>query len=179
MRRMLGIVGLGLLVACLPFAGVSAVPGDMCPELSTGRVQPIPGTTAASVPAPQGMLIDQYCVVTQATMGATSIGLDPMTDMVSVETTDGSNILEYSVSFVAVPAGEQEEPIAVIVPPAPATIGQESMTDVQPEAVLAGGGASVPSVPPAAWIGLLGGLVALTASLVRRTSPGQRMSGHR
>ena len=176
MQGFLRIAALCVALTVFPVGTAVAAPGDQCPSLTTGRVMPTPGTMAVAVPAPSGMLIDEYCIVTRATPGTNYVELDPLTDMVYIDTFDGSDILEYSVSFVSEPPGTGDETITVTVPPAPATIGQESPADF-PNGVPAGDGSSQTTIPNVAYAILALAGLALLTSAWRLSSPGLCMSG--
>lgn len=176
MQAFLRIAALCIALTMFPVGAAMAAPGDECPGLTTGRVIPTPGTMAVAVPAPSGLLIDQYCIVTRATPGTNFVDLDPLTDMVYIDTFDGSDIVEYSVSFVSEPPGTGDETITVTVPPAPATIGQESPADF-PNGVPAGDGSSQTTIPKFAYAVLALAVLALMTSAWRLASHGQCMSG--
>ncbi len=171
MRILRGLALTAALLLGAPMTVATAAPGDPCPDLSTGRVVAGPGLASVTVPAPEGQLIDQYCVLTVAGAEPVLVSLEPLVPAVTVETPDGADIAEYSVSFVLAPP-EAEEPaavpaeeVAVVAPPQAGTVEAPAAAR-PPHAVTAGsGGTDGTGRMPAAVLLVLGSLLAVAAGV--------------
>ena len=178
--RAIGIAATALVA--MPMAVAVAAPGDPCAQLGTGRVVAEAGQVAVTVTAPEGSLIDQYCVV-GADQQPVYVDLDPLVAAVTVEAADGSMLTEYSVSFVLAPpepAEESESTAApgdtlVTAPPQAATVTPPQHA-AAPAAVHAGERPDGPT-PLLPWTLLAAGVPAAIGATIRLTGHGLRMTG--
>ena len=156
-----------IVIGVLDATSAMATNGALCPDLATGRLVATPGLASVSVHAPEGMLVDHYCVVSQSDLRMTIVDLEQPASAVTIETPDGSDIVEYAASFVSLPPQAEE-------PPAPDTATAPQSATVPPPAkhptpgkAAAGDGSSLPAVPALAWVGLLLGLVGVGSASLR------------
>jgi hypothetical protein len=106
--------GIAVLLGCvlmmialvLPALRVNAAPGDVCPPLSSGKIDVSGEQTSITITAPSGYLISGYCVKAGSDQGGTGgpvfVTVDPPMQSVTITYPGGKAISHYSVTYVPV-----------------------------------------------------------------------------
>jgi hypothetical protein len=153
-RRALVAVLLGVLIGVI--GGVSLIgaspsgppPNDqVCPGLDSGKIDTPTSPTSVEVEAPEGQVIDEYCVKSGSAnqgCGPMFVEVDPPQEKVTITYPDvagcGDEISHYSVSYTTPPAPATVPPTA-----APEAAGQPAPAPA-PQAAPGEAGAPQPVV---------------------------------
>jgi hypothetical protein len=116
-----------MIALVLPALRVNAAPGDVCPPLSSGKIDVSGEQTSITVTAPAGYLIDEYCVKAGSVQGGTGgpviVAVNPPQKSVTITYPSGKAISHYSVSYVPISTPTTPPPTCTsnCTPPPPCT----------------------------------------------------------
>lgn len=111
MRRILILLGTLLLVFGASMTVAQAA--DVCGGLDSGKVEVSSDAKSVTVTAPEGKLIDGYCVKAGSSStgdGAEYVSVDPPQETVVITHSSGKGVSHWSVSYVDDPATTTTQP---------------------------------------------------------------------
>jgi hypothetical protein len=130
---------LTILVLALGLIALPADATDVCPGLDSGKIDTTGDPATVTVTAPDGFLIDSYCV--KAGPGFVIINVDPPAETVVIDHPTKDSVSHYSLSYV------EDTSSTTTTQDTTTTIGQESSTTTTPEETTTTAEPSPPTTP--------------------------------
>jgi LPXTG-motif cell wall-anchored protein len=166
MKRLIAVLALvagSLFVAAPATAQLASADSDVCPALSSGKINTSGDPLTVTITAPEGYVIDYYCVKAgsaQQGEGPLIVQVDPPQESVVISYPGGKSVSHYSYHYIK--EETPDTPDTPKTPGTPETPGDKTSTPGEEGVLPATGGDDLGLLILAGVLGTAG-VVTLTA----------------